>query len=228
MFLSRLTLDARNDQVRGDLSDVQRLHRRLMSAFPSDLGPQARAASALLFRQEAAGDEPVLLVQSSLLPDWTRLPSGWIATPWDGSSGVTVRPLEPLLAQLVEGAELRFRLLVNPTRKVDTRSEGGVSRNGRRVPLRTEEAALAWLARKGDAAGFTLTSSATFPGRPDVLATPLGRSEGRREGGTVTVEGVLFEGRLRVCDAASLRAAVCAGIGPGKSYGFGLLSLMRA
>ena len=42
--------------------------------------------------------------------------------------------------------------------------------------------------------------------------------------GRVTVEGVRFDGVLRVTDAGLFRAAVEAGVGPGRAYGFGLLS----
>jgi CRISPR system Cascade subunit CasE len=38
---------------------------------------------------------------------------------------------------------------------------------------------------------------------------------------------VQFEGDLEVTDAAAFRAALAQGIGSGKAYGFGLLSIAR-
>ena len=66
-------------------------------------------------------------------------------------------------------------------------------------------------------------------GREDVLARtgreedPAGRlvSRDRR----LTFATALFEGELKVTDAARLRDAFAAGIGPGKAFGCGLLSL---
>ena len=37
-----------------------------------------------------------------------------------------------------------------------------------------------------------------------------------------------YDGLLKVCDAAQFRAALCGGIGSGKAYGAGLMTLVRA
>ena len=44
----------------------------------------------------------------------------------------------------------------------------------------------------------------------------------------LTLAGASFEGNLAVTDADAFRAALAAGIGPGKAFGFGLLSIQRA
>ena len=44
----------------------------------------------------------------------------------------------------------------------------------------------------------------------------------------ITVDSVQFDGVLAVVDASVLRAAISAGIGPGKALGMGLLSLGKA
>lgn len=228
MYLTRLTLDARDGRVRTDLSDTHRLHRRLMALFPADLGDTARASAGVLFRVESLGERPVVLLQSALEPDPASLPPGWLAASFDGVSPASVKPLGEAWGALRSGAVLRFRLLANPARKIETRSVDGARRNGKRVPLRSEEGALTWLARKGSAGGFELIPSEDWPERPDVAATPAGRSVGSRAGGAVTVEGVLFEGRLRVTDADAFRATLRTGVGPGKSFGYGMLSVAGA
>jgi CRISPR system Cascade subunit CasE len=64
---------------------------------------------------------------------------------------------------------------------------------------------------------------------PDVRVDPGERLSGRRPGQTpghgLTVVGVRFEGRLRILDLDRFRAAIATGIGPGKAYGCGLLSI---
>jgi CRISPR system Cascade subunit CasE len=135
-----------------------------------------------------------------------------------------------------EGMVLAFRLRANPTKKIDTKSgPDGERRNGRRVELRKEEDQLQWLHRKGSQHGFTLLTTTVNPGVPDVRAAATGKVTGaRRSRGSgdepvvernLTFGSVLFEGRLRVVDAAALRAALVQGIGSGKAYGFGLLSV---
>jgi CRISPR system Cascade subunit CasE len=41
----------------------------------------------------------------------------------------------------------------------------------------------------------------------------------------MTFGSVLFEGRLAITDTEQFRATLAAGIGSGKAYGFGLLSV---
>ncbi len=72
MYLSRLILDVRQPRVRRDLSDVYRLHRTILSAFPQapDNVP-ARAHFGILYRIEPISDMPWLvrlLVQSREQP----------------------------------------------------------------------------------------------------------------------------------------------------------------
>jgi CRISPR system Cascade subunit CasE len=58
----------------------------------------------------------------------------------------------------------------------------------------------------------------------DLRATGL---EKRPDGSSsrLTFYGVTFEGRLEVVDTALFRAGLQAGMGSGKAYGYGLLSL---
>jgi CRISPR system Cascade subunit CasE len=86
------------------------------------------------------------------------------------------------------------------------------------------------LERKADAAGFKLrrvrSSAGSVPAvdvRPE--ANQLGwrySDDGRKR---LQFGAVLFEGELSVSDAARFRQALASGIGSGKAYGFGLLSI---
>lgn len=110
--------------------------------------------------------------------------------------------------------------------------EAQTSAIGKRVDLRREEERLAWLARKGrDFCGFELTRVGLAPGPESgatrdvfgAVANPAGRivSIDRK----LTYGTALFEGELRVTEVAAFRAALAGGIGPGKAFGCGLLSL---
>lgn len=224
MYLSRVQLDIQNHRVRRDLADLHEMHRTVMSCLPPDLGESARAGGGVLWRLErpVSGRQPVLLVQSALPPDWSRLPVGYSVDRDEG-----VRSLEPLLGILRPGLRFRFRLCANPTRKIDTKSgPDGKRRHGRRVPVRGDDGCLAWLIRKAAQAGFSVGGSVEEASRA-VVVRQLGDARGRRGGDErpITLRAVQFDGVLTVHDPELLRAALDTGVGPGRAFGCGLLSL---
>ncbi len=225
MKISRLCLDPCDDVVRVALTDPQRMHSFVMSAFPRAEAP-ARSAMGILHRVELDDrGNCTLLVQSSDPPNWQTVPQSALDS--GSSASIEVRDLDPELAALHEGSILVFRLLANPTRRIDTKTrEDGVRRHGKRVPLRDQAARVNWLRRKAAASGFDLV--ADWSGEPNLRVIDHAPSRGRRGYGeqarTVTIEGVTFEGVLRVTDVESFRKAVASGVGPARAYGFGMLS----
>jgi CRISPR system Cascade subunit CasE len=220
VFLSRLILNVRSRDVRRDLADIHHLHRTVMSGFESVVADEPRRAHAVLFRldDDRAG-APLLLVQSRPRPEWAHLPADYLLQHDDNPA---VKPFAAL-AQLQEGQVLRFRLTANPTRKIDTKTlEDGRRRHGRRVELRSESDRRAWLARRAQLAGFELVDP-----EHTLSISPRARLSGRREATRVTAAAVQYDGLLRVTDRELLLEALVAGIGPGKAYGLGLLSLAR-
>jgi CRISPR system Cascade subunit CasE len=136
--------------------------------------------------------------------------------------------VERLYAALRSGHTLRFRVRVNPTKRVGT--SGEAKWVGKRVDLRREEEQLAWLARKGEADGFVVVTVRATAGVPDVRVVPEDAVIGNRraERRTMTFGSVVFEGLLRVTDPDRFRLTLQEGIGSGKAYGFGLLSIAPA
>jgi CRISPR system Cascade subunit CasE len=229
MILSRLVLNPRSRDVIRDLGDCQQLHRTILSAFPQAPGP-ARAQFGVLFRIDLPrSGAPTLLVQSRQHPDWGRLPASYLAvTP-------EAKDVSGSYQSIAAGDILRFRLRANPTRRIDTKSKpDGTRRNGRRVELRTEEEKLQWLERKGLVHGFEVISVRSAGSVPNVRVNDEGKLHGYRSKPSaplthpLTLASVLFEGVLRVADAEAFRHALAEGIGPGKAYGFGLLSVASA
>src|SRR5262249_41388200 len=115
--------------------------------------------------------------------------------------------------------------------------------HGKRVEIRDEEQQIAWLQRKGREAGFRLASVRLNHAVPNVYLAPQGKLFGYRrnsqENSTDSAReasginrrmafgSALFEGELIVTDADAFREALVKGIGSGKAYGFGLLSIAR-
>lgn len=248
MFLSRLTIDVGSDPAlarpgRSWLGNLYRVHQRLCMAFPSPelhaadpdfLAPydpkefagghvrvERGADSGFLFRVEPfSGGTAALLVQSAIEPDWDyafRNAGHLLAAPPE------TRPYDPRFAA---GATLRFRLVANPTRKIDTKSgPDGKRRNGRRVPV-ADDRLVEWLAERGHAAGFAIDAKGIVVHTGFVrMMKPAKEAERETSGKSVRLRSVRFDGTLEVTDPKRLHEAIARGIGAEKAFGFGLLSV---
>ena len=213
MYLTRLILNPRSRRVQSELADPYQMHRSLMRAFPEGV---KQMDERVLFRLESdpRSGNLILLVQSQLEPDWS-----WLTEP--GARGYLLPTSEPnpwvkrFDLCLEPGQRLAFRLRANPT----------VKREGKRLGLVREEEQMAWLARKAEQGGFRLLSTrAAAQGDAEgwIKVDPAGGAPERRRYQMLTVQ---FDGVLEVSDPRRLQEAVANGIGSGKGFGFGLLSL---
>lgn len=219
-YLSRIRLNPRSGRVQSELADCQRLHCTILAAFPDIPDDAARAALRILYRVEDVLSPPHILVQSAVAPDWSSLPRDSILSDPD------VLRIDQVYAGLEEGQNFRFRLRANPTKRVLREApRGDKSWVGKRVNLIREEDQIAWLQRKAEGGGFELLRVTTAREVPNVRATTQPRERGRRDGRMLAFGSVLFDGELRVTDSDRLRETLTTGIGSGKAYGFGLLSI---
>jgi CRISPR system Cascade subunit CasE len=203
MYLSKLKLNDRDRAVRYDLSDAHALHQRIMLAFPDQQRDTPRTDWNVLFRQEP--DSDLILVQSSIDPDWTKFPPGYL-TQHDS------KPFSPTTSHLELGRTLQFRLKANPSKRDQkTRKLVGIFHQADQ---------LAWLDRQAAQHGFVVKSV-------DVIPTPS--IYGIKAKGTppIRILTVLYQGVLEITDSAQFTAAIQQGIGRGRSYGCGLLSIAR-
>lgn len=239
MYLSRIILNARSRDARRWLADCHVLHHVIMSGLPSLDGKDPRAQLGVLYRVEHMEEPPLIpvLVQSRQEPRW-QIESDAIV------SVDPPRPLDALLAGVAQGRRYRFRLRANPTRRVHKRALVGPDpetgraaaekpgSEGKRVELRGEDDQLQWLVDRGKAVGFAPITTRLTPSDRDIPAVsvkPGGVLKGRNSRGQpLTFATALFEGIIEVTDADHFRAAVATGIGPGKAYGLGLLSVAPA
>lgn len=228
LFLSRLVLNPMQRQVQHDLADCYAMHQRILSAFPDGIAekPQghghAREQFGVLYRVEVRRDgSPVALVQSRAAPDWSHLPSGYLSQP------PAMKQIDGAYAAVRAGMTFTFHLRANPVKRISRRNATQGERwRGKRVDLRREEDQIAWLARKGEAAGFALLTVRARPALRDVRALSSAAAHGMRPTtGRLTFGAVVLEGHLRVTDPDAFRAALETGIGSGKAFGFGLLSI---
>lgn len=241
MFLSLLGVNIGNDPDRPRpgrlwLRNLYHVHQRLCMAFPSperksgdthflqpfkaeDFGQNqvhvARGTdSGFLFRVDPqSGGSIVILVQSAIKPDWEY---AFHNAEYLLAAPPQVKVFDPRFSK---GQYLRFRLMANPTRKIGTKSsQDGKKQNGKRVPVRTDQF-IDWLVRRAELAGFSIDRELISIQPAYVYINKQPNGHGHR------LRSVRYDGTLKVIDPASFRRILCQGIGPGKAFGFGLLSI---
>jgi CRISPR system Cascade subunit CasE len=222
LYLSRLQLDPRNRMVQRALADCHTLHQHLLGALPTATTPQPREEFGVLYRIDVDPRTGIstLLVQSAARPDWGR--SGALGLL--GDQAPAIKEIGTAYSAIAPAARLRFRLRANPTRRVNRSRAGNDPLAGKRVEIRGEKEQRDWLDRKGEQCGFQVIDVQVRPG--DALGA---KQRGRRTAGDqtqqLTFATVIFDGKLEVTDAEQFRTALRQGIGSGKAYGFGLLSV---
>jgi CRISPR system Cascade subunit CasE len=233
MYLSRLTLNPLNAQVRAELARPYEMHRTLLRGFPHGSVGISRAdieAAGVLFRVDEKPRENlfVVLVQSRTAPRWSflnehrdargysyLLPASMLG---DGKPNPVTKEFD-LSKKLAVGQTLAFRLRANPTKRL---GNGAAHDTGKRVGIYDEALQLEWLQRKAEAGGFHIV-------RAMVSRDERIRDEIHRDDQTHDLEllSVQFDGLLRVLDQDMTRKTIENGIGSAKGFGFGLLSLAR-
>lgn len=214
LWLTRIVPDTRSQDARRDLAGAIGMHRRIMSLYPFDAGPDPRARFGVLFRTEDTPTGPHLLIQSTHEPDTTRLPDGYGTT--------LTRPLDALIDAIRPGLTIRYRCVASPVRKpgATTRALYNLPPV---VPL-TGAAADEWWLRQADQSGIKpLTHH----------SQPLDTMRGERHPDGAAPQRIRhartqFDGTAAIIDTDLLKATVLNGIGRGKAYGCGLLSIAPA
>ncbi|MER5784886.1 type I-E CRISPR-associated protein Cas6/Cse3/CasE [Streptomyces mobaraensis] len=212
-WLTRLTLDASRIDVREELRNAVAMHRRVMSLFPdlSELDG-ARRHFGVLHRVEQVGRGAILMVQSSREAAPERLPAGYAV---DSAS----RDIGPLLDALAHGRRLSYRCDANPVRRPSSTTRE-VYRNLPSVVALHGRHADDWWYRRAGLAGLKIHTHLSHP-----LDAAVGRRGKGRDAQRVRHHRVRFEGTAEIVDPDALRAAMTGGIGRGRAYGCGLLTI---
>ncbi|MET7344617.1 type I-E CRISPR-associated protein Cas6/Cse3/CasE [Streptomyces sp. NPDC005547] len=207
--IARIHLNPHSRDVQRDLRDATEMHRTVMRMVPDGLGDSPRSQAGLLYRLDETDTTSTLLVQANRL-DPTRLPTGY--------GHAEIKSLTPMFTALRKGLAVRYRIVLNPAKRERLTLEAKGKR-GRIVPLSGAEADQWWRRRAADAGLqiHVLTPTSTPPIRPRGKG-----SDGMRH------SLIRYDGTAAVTDPDALHEAVLTGIGRGKPYGAGLLSLAPA
>lgn len=217
-WLTRIVPNPRSHDARHDTAGTDgsiRLHRRLMSLFPPDVGPDARAQLGVLFRTEDTPTGIQILLQSTHQPDTEHLPTSYGAT--------LTRPLDTLLDALRPGLTIRYRCVASAVRK-----PGATTRELYDLPAvvaLSGAAADEWWLRQAEASGLKPLSLHSQP--LDAVRGQRG-THGPAAQQRIRHARTRFDGTAAIIDPDLLRTKIAEGIGRGKSYGCGLLSIAPA
>lgn len=173
--------------------------------------------SGFLFRIDPRPNgRAVIIVQSAMEPDWDYAfhnANYLLAAPPE------VEPFEPRFSK---GQCLRFRLSANPTRRLSKHSPDAKEESiGKRVPIPTDQL-LDWLSCKAKSGGFSVDKDT-----PTIQAGCIYVKK-TQDGNGQRLRSVRYDGILEVIDPDIFRDALIRGIGSGKAFGFGLLSVAPA
>ncbi|MFI8194392.1 type I-E CRISPR-associated protein Cas6/Cse3/CasE [Streptomyces sp. NPDC085946] len=207
--IARIRLNPHSRDVQRDLRDATQMHRTVMRMAPDNLGDAPRQQAGLLYRLEETDTSSTLLVQATKL-DPARLPTGY--------GQADIKSLAPMFTALRKGLGVRYRIVLNPAKR-ERLSLEEKGKRGRIMPLSGADADQWWLRRAAEAGLdlHILTPTNMEPARPRTPDAPRVRHSLIRYDGTATVT-----------DPDALKDAVIHGIGRGKPYGAGLLSLAPA
>ena len=177
----------------------------------------------------------VIVVQSAAKPDWDYA---------FHNAGILLRA-EPetvfFQPSFNVGEMMRFRILVNPVRKVGDRSVDASGKPfesrwiGKDVPVPVVDLPK-WLERRAEPGWQAPRNSESLqkpPGFEILRLTDiqsgyvhLNREHSKSKGRTL--RSARFEGVLRVTSGENFTRTLIKGIGPGKAFGFGLLTVSRS
>ena len=226
MFLTRFHLDARSPTGSRLLQDPQRMHAAISRAAPShDVPPGslaaelAQAPGRTLWRLDRDNPAaPILWIVSAARPELDDVAeeAGKVV---DGIVYES-RPYEGLLDRLETGQVYAFRLAANAARSGRRSPESAATQRFGHV---TAAQQLAWLQARAESHGFSLRKSTA--GELDAAVVGRRRLAFSRQGRRVTITLSELMGHLEVADPNRLRASLVRGIGHGRAYGCGLLTL---
>jgi CRISPR system Cascade subunit CasE len=232
MHLSLLTLP--RSAARWRFLEPYQLHQIIWKGFPGI--ESAEGSRPFLYRHNEEEKCHSILVQSAVKADWKHLD--------DEAEGTTtqIRTFDPEGLKL--GTRFRFFVRTNPI----VERKGYADKASRRIVVGSkldyvagklgvevetlddrEKRLTEWIERKGAEGGFAIERDELS--RPLLMIAPnhdytIRRSRNRNDD-PMTFTGVDFEGILRITDATAFANTLKQGIGRGKAFGFGLLTVAK-
>ena len=206
MYLSRIELDLKKRDAMRALNNPNMIHGAIAAVFSEE-------DNRILRRIDRIGDKAYLLIASPCKADLSHIARQFGTGIWDSAD------YQPLLDRIVDGGTYRFRLVANPTISVSSESRNGRGMRHAHISTQYQEK---WLLDRCGKYGF-YTDLSSF----GVVGSKWYSFKKRGEGPPVRLLAVAYEGILKVTNAEKLKKSLVSGIGRGKAYGLGLMTVIR-
>lgn len=207
---TRLTLEARNPQVRTALVDAHLMHRLVMDGFTQYLTDGetegARARLGILYATRTGGNRVDLVIQAEQVPTFEETPGLIDLRTWTEPA-----PTEGRIA---------FQITVAPA---SSRSDGPGTRSRRRPitdPVQQHEWLIRALTRRG-LGDITATLGGTMRLDSEIKSKP--RDQRRGSDDKFHHTAITAAGHATITEPEAFTEALQIGVGPAKAYGCGLL-----
>lgn len=211
MYLSRIALDETRYTTMRALSAPQKFHGAIESAFSG-------ARRRRLWRLDRLNGTLYLLLLSEDYPNLSLLIQQFGSRM--GTSCAETKDYRPLLQRIVPGSIWRFRLTANPTKSCPRTNI--LTARGKVTAHCTTDYQKQWLLERSEKHGFSLPSDGFTVTSSQWLQFTKGASHTQR----VSLLSVTYEGILQVTDGQKFCEVLTKGIGRGKAYGLGLMTVM--
>ena len=211
IYMTRMQLDLSKRKTMQALANPHLFHGALEQSFP--VRKQKK-----LWRVDPLRGKTYLLIVSREEPDLTSAAEQFgfpeAKEKWE------IRCYNPLLEQLDAGSQWHFRLVAYPTHSVMEKKDVPGQR-GKVYPHVTPRYQKKWLLDRAEKHGFELSEEAFQVVEDHSFFFRKSSDQGRR----VSLLAVTFEGVLKVVNPDLFRETLIEGIGRGKAYGMGLLTV---
>lgn len=250
MYFTRFPINMTRRETRHVLASPYRLHAAIAGSFPFGIKPPVgQEEGRVLWRiDRQQGGGAFLYIVSPDRPSLVGL-NEQIGFP-DLEPSWQTRDYEPFLVNLAEGQRYAFRLVANPVVSRSARRGGpdATNRQGNRIrlPHLTILQQAAWLIGKAAYSGTGTEVPDLFlrqglprssrngfevlqgdEGTPRLIVSNMQERRFSKDSKKtdITLATAQYDGVLEVVDATALRHALVCGIGHGKGFGCGLLTL---
>lgn len=215
MYLTRMTLNTKSRSTMRAMASPNLFHGAIETAFA---GERQRN----LWRIDRLGENSYLLLLSREKPDLTaavrQFGDAAKAPGWE------TKEYAPLLERVQNGSVWHFRLTANPVRSYMEREEGkAVPERGTvkaHTSLRFQKE---WLMQRAEKNGFSLQEEEYSVVHSQWYVFRKGNAHKEK----VSLFAATYEGVLRVENEELFREVLINGIGRGKAYGLGMLTIVR-
>ncbi|MGN1084122.1 MAG: type I-E CRISPR-associated protein Cas6/Cse3/CasE [Lachnospiraceae bacterium] len=214
MYLTRMPLNTALQTTKRALAAPNLFHGAVEAAFP---GERKRN----LWRVDHLAGESYLLVLSEDKPDLTMAAKQFGNA--EDSVAWETKDYMPLLERIKEGDVWQFRLVANPVRSCMGEQEASGERQERgsvraHTSLKYQKE---WLIKRSEKHGFSLEEDSFSVVHSQWYVFYKGKN--RRE--KVSLFAATYEGYLKVQDKELFRQTLLCGLGRGKAYGLGMLTI---